>query len=270
MRIPCFLLVSSVLLPSTVAAPEPAASDVRAEVLVLGVFHMANPGRDVFNAQVDDVLAEKRQAEMVQTVEALKRFRPTKVAVERDPGDRRLAADYGDYLAGKHALTRNEIEQLGFRLAKELGHKEVYGVDADGDFPYARLADFAKARECTAEFEAIAGGWEKMVKAQNAFLASHTILETLLLVNADERVAEDMQGYYRLVRFGEPWNWAGADLLADWFRRNARIYSNVLSLVQGPGDRVLVLFGSGHLGWLRSDFAQDPSIRLRKLAEFAN
>jgi len=87
-------------------------------------------------------------------------------------------------------------------------------------------------------------------------------------VNADERVADDMRGYYRLVRFGEPWNWAGADLLADWFRRNARIYSNVLSLADAPGERVLVLFGSGHLGWLRSNFSSDPSIRLRRLSEF--
>src|SRR5256885_5519416 len=63
----------------------------------------------------------------------LKRFQPTKIAVERDPGDNRLSKDYADYLAGKHELTRNEIEQLGFRLAKELGHKTVYGVDADGE-----------------------------------------------------------------------------------------------------------------------------------------
>lgn len=33
----------------------------KARVLVLGVFHMANPGKDVFNLQVDDVLAPKRQ-----------------------------------------------------------------------------------------------------------------------------------------------------------------------------------------------------------------
>ena len=30
-------------------------------ILILGVFHMANPGRDINNMQVDDVLAAKRQ-----------------------------------------------------------------------------------------------------------------------------------------------------------------------------------------------------------------
>jgi hypothetical protein len=33
-------------------------------------------------------------------------------------------------------------------------------------------------------------------------------------------------------------------------------------------ERVLVIFGSGHLGWLRQAVASDPTLRLRKLAEF--
>jgi hypothetical protein len=230
---------------------------------------MANPGRDIFNAHADDVLTPERQAEMARVVEILKRFRPTKVAVEREAEDPRLTADYADYLAGKHELTRNEIEQLGFRIARQLGHPRVYGVDADGDFPYARLADFVKARDRAAEFESITATWEKLVEGQNAHLASHSILETLLYLNSEDRVAEDMRNYYRLIRFGEPWNWAGADLVSEWFRRNVRIHSNVLQLLDGPGERVLVIFGSGHLGWLRSSFSCDPSIRLRRLSEFA-
>ncbi len=47
-----------------------------------------------------------------------------------------------------------------------------------------------------------------------------------------------------------------------------RIYSNVVQLVDSPNERVLVIFGAGHLGWLQRDFASDASIRLRKLADF--
>ena len=38
-----------------------------AEVLVLGVYHMSNPGRDVFNTEADDVLSPKRQAAAAAT-----------------------------------------------------------------------------------------------------------------------------------------------------------------------------------------------------------
>jgi len=85
--------------------------------------------------QADDVLAPRRQAEIAHVVAALKEFRPTRIAVERQAGDTRIARDYADYLAGTHELTRNEIEQLGFRLARELGHTAIHPVDADGNSP---------------------------------------------------------------------------------------------------------------------------------------
>ena len=267
------LLAALLLVPSRPAvygqslATQPRAS-AHPEVLVLGVYHMSNPGRDLFNLQADDVLAPKRQAEIAQLLETLKQFRPTKIAIESSPqGDR--PKSYAEYLAGNHELTRNEIEQLGYRIAKELGHPTIYPVDADGEFPFPRLADYAKAHGRAQEFDALMAEVGAMVKAQNAYLASHTVLETLLYMNSDEKVAQDVGFYFRQAHFGEPWNWAGADLVADWFRRNMRIYSNVVRLVESPNERVLVIFGAGHLGWLQFAFGSDPTLRLRKLAEFA-
>ncbi len=249
-------------------AQEKVVAPVRAEVLVLGVYHMANPGRDIFTTQADDVLAPKRQAEIADVIAALARFHPTKVAVEATVGDDRTVKRYADYLAGTHELTRNETEQIGFRLAKELGHKTVYPVDVDGEFPFPHLVNFAKASSRTKELDALMSEIGAMVKAQNAYLLSHTVLETLLYMNADAKVAEDVGFYYREAQFGEPYDWAGADLVSEWFRRNMRIYGNVMQLVDSPNDRVVVIFGAGHLGWLQHDFASNPNLRLRKLAEF--
>lgn len=251
----------------TPPADQPAAP-ARAEVLVLGSYHMANPGRDIFNVQVDDVLAPRRQAEIAQLIAVLKKFRPTKIAVEASVWSQRTPKEYADYLAGTRELTRNESEQIGFRLARELGHATVYPVDVDGDFPFQRVVNFAKANGRSQEIDAMMGEVGARVKAVDAYLASHAILETLLYMNSDDTVAQDMGFYHRLPRFGEPGEWAGADLLADWYRRNIRIYANILRLVDSPAERVLVIFGSGHLGWLQRDVAGNPDLRLRKLAEF--
>ena len=107
-----------------------------------------------------------------------------------------------------------------------------------------------------------------MVKAQGEYLKSHTVLQTLLYMNSDAKVAQDVGFYYLEARYGEPGDYAGPDLLAEWYRRNVRIYNNVTKLVATPADHVLVIFGAGHLGWLRQDFAADPTLRLRKLEEF--
>ena len=266
-----FSLLAFMTLPAVSqqsSAGNPAAP-ARAEVLVLGVYHMANPGRDIFNTQADDVLAPRRQAEMGQVTEVLKKFGPTKIAVERQFADTRILKDYGDYVAGKHELTRNEIEQIGFRLAKELGHKAVYPVDADGEFPYQHLVNYAKASGRSNDLNALMDEIGGTVKAQSAYLASHTVLETLLYMNADGKVAQDVGFYYRQAQFGEPWDTAGADLVSAWFRRNMRIYSNIVGIIDSPNERVLAIYGAGHLGWLQHAFASSPNLRVRKLAEFA-
>src|SRR5262249_23789764 len=200
----------------------------------VGTEHRGKPGGDIFNMRADDVLSPRRQAEIAELIGVLKRFNPTKIAVERDAGDKRISSDYADYLAGKHELTRNEIEQVGFRLARELGHKAVYPVDADGDFPYLRLVKYAKATGRSTEFDAIYGEVGEIVKAQGAYLGSHTILETLLYMNSDERVARDVGFYFRQAHLGEPYDWAGADLVSDWFRRNMRIFTNFVQLADSP------------------------------------
>jgi hypothetical protein len=115
----------------------------RAEVLVLGTYHMANPGHDIFNMQADDVLSPKRQQEIAQLIEVLKKFRPSKIAIESDIWSKQRVEQYSDYLAGKYTLSRNETDQIGYRLAKELGHKAIYPVDVDihhRRIPAARVA----------------------------------------------------------------------------------------------------------------------------------
>ena len=239
------------------------------EVLVLGVYHMANPGHDIYNMQADDVLAPKRQQEIAELAAVLAKFKPTKIGIEADYGTDVYPKRYAEYLAGTHELSRNEIEQLGFRLAKLLGHTAIYPVDADGEFPWPRVLKYAKATDQPANLDSAQQAWSGLVKEQGEFLQTHSVLQTLLYLNSDTRVARDVAPYFLLARYGEPYDYAGPDLLAEWYRRNVRIYNNVMKLVTAPGERILVIIGSGHLGWLRPMFAADPTVRLRKLEELA-
>lgn len=253
---------------ASASRPAPATAQSKPEILVVGTYHMANPGRDIFNASADDVLSPKRQAQMAELLAVLKRFGPTKIAIESTVYDDTRRKQYADYLAGKHTLTRNEIEQVGFRLAKEMGMKTVYPVDYDGDFPWQRLVNFAKATGKSSQFDKLYAEMGAFFKEMNEFLPTHTILETLLFMNADERVAADMGFYLREVHFGEVGDYAGADLLTSWYQRNMRIYANIANLIESPDERILVIYGAGHLGWLRQAAEYDPTVRLRKLAEF--
>lgn len=238
------------------------------EVLVVGVYHMANPGQDIFNTKVDDVFTQKRQKEMEEVLAVLQKFKPTKIAVEQT-SQRSLDQRYAKYLAGEYTLTANEVDQIGLRLAKMLGLSSICACDADGDFPFPRLQKYAKATDRSVDLDEIMnGGWGAMAKQQTEYLKSHSILETLRYINSDQNVARDVGLYHRLAHFGEPFDYAGPDLLAEWYRRNLRIFNNVTKLATTSGERILVVFGAGHLGWLRQAFEADPTFRLRKLDEY--
>jgi hypothetical protein len=75
--------------------------------------------------------------------------------------------------------------------------------------------------------------------------------------------------YFAVARFGEPFEYAGPDLLAAWYQRNIRIYHNIVALIDSPAEKILVIYGTGHLGWLRQDIADDTSVRLRKLGDLS-
>ena len=99
-------------------------------VLLLGVPHLANRNRDVFNVQFDDMLGPRRQREIGECAERLARFRPTKMALEVvTDRDDALNEDYRGYRAGAGALTADEVHQFGFRIAADLGHERVYAIN---------------------------------------------------------------------------------------------------------------------------------------------
>jgi hypothetical protein len=239
-----------------------------AEVLVLGTYHMGNPGRDIFNMEADDVLAPKRQAEIRELLDVLTSFRPTKIAIEADSNSPKIE-QYQDYLAGKYELGRDERDQIGFRLGKELNLPIIYGIDADGDFPFLAVQDYAKAHGREKELDSLMAQAGKTVKEENEFLKSHTVLQMLFRMNSSEAVRQGLAGYALFVHFGEEYNYPGVRLLTEWYQRNMRIHTHLLNILE-PGDRVLVIFGAGHLGLLRQAVETDPTLTLRTLEEFVS
>jgi hypothetical protein len=100
---------------SGVSSKESSCGAASAKIMILGTYHMANPGLDGKNLDADDVLLPRRQREIAELLEKLARFNPTKIAVESPYSERvELNNRYGKFLAGEYKLTRNETEKSVF------------------------------------------------------------------------------------------------------------------------------------------------------------
>lgn len=127
-------MLHKVLIAAALAAlPIAATAAEPVSVMIVGDFHMCNPGHDLHNVQADDMLAPKRQAEIAAVTAGLAKFRPTLVAVEwpADLTDQR----YHAYLRGTLAPSHNEVVQLGFRLARSAGLGAGLQVEANDYLP---------------------------------------------------------------------------------------------------------------------------------------
>ena len=253
-------LLLSVLLSACAVVPAVAADDpADVEVMIVGTYHMANPGRDLHNTRSDDVLAPKRQEELVGIAASLARFAPTVVAVEW-PADT-TRERYRAYRDGTLGESRNEVVQLGFRLAKAAGLDEVHGIDVDGDFPYGPVQAFAGAHGQGAVLADAHAGIGASVAALQARIDGGSIAQALRWLNEPRRIADDNAFYRQLLRIGAGDEQPGVDLLAAWYRRNFAICANLLQRAK-PGDRAVVFYGSGHAFLLRQCVEETPGLRL--------
>lgn len=262
--------IAALVLPSTALAqasppPEPV------EVMVLGVWHMDNPGRDVNNARIDPVTTPEKQAELAMVAEALARFRPTVVAIESVAPDQTTLLDgrWPAYDPAELLTDADERVQIGYRLAARAGVDRVYAIDEkdrEGQpsyFPYGEMMAWAQANGRRADMQALNAVPRAFLAEMEARQRTRTVEQMLAEINVPDHpmVAGGNAAYYRFLQFGGGDVLPGAELNGRWYTRNAKIFAKLMQVAR-PGDRVVVIFGAGHAAWLRHFAETVPGYRL--------
>jgi hypothetical protein len=248
-------------------ATRPAAAAEPVEVMVLGTYHFDNPGRDLNNMKADDVTRPRRQAELQALAEALASYKPTKVMIESlsksaDLIDRRFAAFTPEALT----KDRNEITQIGYRLAHRLKLGKVYAIDEQSGpgepnyFPFDKLAAFAKANGKMGPIESLMAEGAAATKKSEENQKTLSIAEMLVEANRPDGRQSTIGPYYSVLGIGDTEQQPGAELNAMWYLRNAKIFAKLMTVAE-PGDRILVIYGSGHNYWLRHFASETPGFK---------
>lgn len=256
------LAISAIGVAASHAEAAPPAEAV--EIMVLGTYHFAS-SQDVANMTIDDPRTPKRQAELDRLVEAVARFKPTAVVVELETD----APGYADpnfqkFTAETLKKTANEREQIGYRLAARAGVTRVYGIDeqpAAGEpdyFPFDKLMAHAEKTGQAEKIGAMIAEIQKLTASESERFRTMTIAQSLIETNTGP--LSDHGFYYRLSAFDRGEVQPGAELQSYWFMRNAKIFSKIMQVAK-PGDRIVVIYGSGHKYWFEHFAAETPGYR---------
>lgn len=230
-----FLLVATFTILCSASFSQKAGSNPKTKVLLLGSFHFDNPGLDVAKFEDADILSPRRQKEIAEVINCLLQQHPDKVFVEVTPsGQRRLDSLYGLYLQGGWLLPSNEIYQLGFRVAGELHHQKVYGVDyQQAHFPFDSLVKVMGSEGQFGLLQQFQKTIDSLQKAFNKDLKTMSIKQILIKENSEAADSFNVGGYLDMIRAGGKTNHVGSYLASEWWRRNMVIYENILKRLEG-------------------------------------
>lgn len=242
----------------------------RPTVCLMGTFHFSYPGLDAHKTAEDDqvnIYSDKRQRELRDLIDYIKKFKPTKIAVEAGRNTGYLMYRKKEVDAGIKKRGRGEIDQVTFRLMDELKLDTLYGVDTPG-LTYT-LQTGEDSTCATRIIERIFADWDftspsewdqrydQFYDYDDQVALNNTILDYFKHMNHPKNISR-YKGAYFIGDF-KLRDYDGADALAMyWYTRNFRIARNIQNIITSPDDRVLVLIGAGHVGILEDIFRDSP------------
>lgn len=249
------------------------------KVLLLGTFHFGYPnldGHKTDSAKFIDVKSPQRQKEIEELAEVIKRFQPTRIYVESSDQPW-IDSLYREYLAGNYKLGRNEIYQLGFRVGKQMNLSQIYAVDT---WPFS--SEFEKKytwidslwNDAKPVDQVRDNYWGSKYKAMydtgDSLELGLTMLENFLWM-AEPSTLQRMHGHYlasgfSTAEFPGSNGQQGPDALSIWwYNRNLRIFNNILRTQPKSNDRIMVLFGNGHMPIMKHCFYSSPEFEVVEL-----
>ena len=249
-----------------VSTGDMAQTTKKPTIMVLGSALLANWGGNVYNTKMDDVLDPKRQDELQELIDQLARFKPTKVAVAADTrSEAEFQLEYDAYLKDDFQLQRHEIHQIGFRLAKQMGHSKIYCVgyswskesprlpESEIDWNFMDYKTFAKTHDQEHFLRPPPITEGKIVKDREGTIwiepeTYEPLIDMYIRINEPEGRLADHQAYLKSARIGLGNEYPGANwVVHSWYARNFKTFVNLTRITETANDRILLIIGAGHV-----------------------
>lgn len=263
------LLISLLLFSNLIIAQSETHQELnKPTIALLGTFHFAGSS-DALSLKVDDLSSQERQDEIEELVNALAQYKSTKVILEYPFGNGKLDSLYQLYLNKSHSLTISEEQQIGFRLAAKMGHKNVYPADFKLDLPFESLITFLQENNQMYVFEDMLSDMKVHVMDvwQKAY-EDLTIKEFFVFLNSDTYDVMNKNVYLEFLnKIGTETNYVGSEVVAKWWERNFKIMFNIDAIIESE-DRAFVLFGQGHTAILKDFYKNRNDIRYIDILEY--
>lgn len=238
------------------------------KVYLLGTFHFAQTDSSY------DVLTETNQKSILKLCEIIEEQIPDKVFIERMPefeNQNRMDSLYQAFKNGDSLQRRNEIWQVAFRVARDLKHQTIYSCDHPGQYGYyySQIEEYAAKNNQSELLNYKGNGITIPVTSltdTDSLLINSDLFEYIKWLNSSE-VQETSHAHYinlypqlgntNVFHYDSAY-FLGAELTADWYRRNIKIYSKIIAQLDYTEKAIFLLMGNDHIPVIKHLFESNP------------
>lgn len=243
----------------TLADEKKELNTIKTEVLLVGTSHWNNYKKadfDVAQTNEIDILSATYQKDLNDIADKIVAFKPDKIFVERTLNYQPKL----DSLLNLYKTTewgndkRNEIYQLGFRVAKTLKHDRVYGIDfRNTEFPYDSLMKAMETAKQTTLISSFNADIKQFETNYNTLVSEQRSLKDILyFLNDDKQRQLDLSWYLEGANKGGDLNsTVGSFLASEWIKRNIYSYGLIQKYTQSKDKRIMILIGASHIAVLK-------------------
>ncbi|MEC3883303.1 DUF5694 domain-containing protein [Halobacillus sp. HZG1] len=210
------------------------------EIILVGSYHF----------EQEEELVDKKEKEVIELVDHLAQYKPTKVAVEWEMSkDNELNIEYkkskGDY-------SIDEIQQIGFRLAKKLNHEKVYAVNWSGRISQEDMTELNATIQ--GSYPELLNTMKGISKNAPDISLNTPLVDSFRKLNDNKATKELERMYLSFVTVTDnKEKMIGFDFLNKWSERELMVFKNIVE-TSNSNDSILLIIGSDHLWMLRKLF----------------
>ncbi|MNX98205.1 hypothetical protein D3C86_1306050 [compost metagenome] len=155
---------------------------------------------------------------------------------------------------------------MAFRLGKKAKNDSLYPIDHFSEMRFDLLQKKAgETEELKKEF---AESLKSFSNEYNICINEIELIKTLKCLNTAENRLSNKGFYISLAnKIGVEDNYFGANLVADWYRRNLLIYANFQNQIKKGSKNVLIIIGAGHSAMIYDFIKNDKNFNLIEVDE---
>jgi len=239
------------------------------KVYLLGSFHFAITDSSY------NVMDLNHQESIKELCDLIAIQKPDKVFAERQPEyefQNKVDSIYSKYLSGEPLSRKNEIYQVGFRVAKKLNHQKIYQCDHPGQFGFYSSNAYKYAEEHN-QLDVLSGNtlgttvrYDDMVN-EDSIMKNNTLLDYMRWINSDKVMQTSHASYltnFTQVGSKDFYDYdnddtlIGAELTSNWYHRNIMIYAKIINQLDYSEDAIFLVIGAEHVPTIQSFFDANP------------